>query len=131
MLQTHQDARARRLCSLDLGQSSQLCQHVRPVHTGSKFWWELHNGDCPRPVPTKCRSKDPFTAEQHHPKDGRRAVSLSRSPVIGYLAGLNKLKELEYLNLALNNISMIEGIEGCESLKKCLARPCDLSGLIA
>ena len=34
------------------------------------------------------------------------------------MEGLNKLKELEYLNLALNNISMIEGIEGCESLKK-------------
>ena len=35
-----------------------------------------------------------------------------------WLPGLNKLKELEYLNLALNNISKIEGIEGCESLKK-------------
>jgi len=34
------------------------------------------------------------------------------------MEGLNKLKELEYLNMALNNISMIEGISGCESLKK-------------
>lgn len=34
------------------------------------------------------------------------------------MEGLNKLKELEYLNLALNNISKIENIEGCESLKK-------------
>lgn len=34
------------------------------------------------------------------------------------MEGLNKLKELEYLNLALNNISMIEGIDGCESLRK-------------
>eukprot|EP00971_Amphidinium_carterae_P177835 3527039-Amphidinium_carterae.3 len=34
------------------------------------------------------------------------------------MEGLNKLKDLEYLNLALNNISIVEGIEGCESLKK-------------
>jgi len=34
------------------------------------------------------------------------------------MEGLNKLKELEYLNMALNNISMIEGISGCESLRK-------------
>ena len=34
------------------------------------------------------------------------------------MEGLNKLKELEYLNLALNNISKIENISGCESLKK-------------
>lgn len=34
------------------------------------------------------------------------------------MENLNKLKELEYLNLALNNISKIENIEGCESLKK-------------
>ena len=34
------------------------------------------------------------------------------------MENLNKLKELEYLNLALNNIKLIEGIEGCESLAK-------------
>ena len=34
------------------------------------------------------------------------------------MENLNKLKELEYLNLALNNISMIENIDGCESLCK-------------
>jgi len=34
------------------------------------------------------------------------------------MENLSKLKELEYLNLALNNISKIENIEGCESLKK-------------
>lgn len=34
------------------------------------------------------------------------------------MEGLNKLKELDYLNLALNNISKIEGIEACESLRK-------------
>ena len=32
------------------------------------------------------------------------------------MENLNKLKELEYLNLALNNLILIEGIEGCESL---------------
>jgi len=34
------------------------------------------------------------------------------------MENLSKLKELNYLNLALNNISMIENIEGCESLEK-------------
>jgi protein TilB len=34
------------------------------------------------------------------------------------MENLSKLKELEYLNLALNNISLIENIEGCESLRK-------------
>lgn len=38
--------------------------------------------------------------------------------VIGRMENLNKLKELDYLNLALNNISLIEGIERCESLRK-------------
>jgi protein TilB len=37
--------------------------------------------------------------------------------VIPRMENLNKLKELEYLNLALNNIAKIEGIERCESLK--------------
>lgn len=32
------------------------------------------------------------------------------------MENLSKLKELEYLNLALNNIHVIEGIEQCESL---------------
>jgi protein TilB len=31
---------------------------------------------------------------------------------------LNKLKELQYLNLALNNVQKIENLRGCESLKK-------------
>ncbi len=31
---------------------------------------------------------------------------------------MNRLKELEYFNLALNNISLIENLDGCESLKK-------------
>lgn len=37
--------------------------------------------------------------------------------IIPRMENLHKLKELEYLNLALNNISKIEGISGCESLK--------------
>lgn len=31
---------------------------------------------------------------------------------------LNKLKSLEYLNLAINNIERIENLEGLESLQK-------------
>ena len=31
---------------------------------------------------------------------------------------LGKLKKLEYLNLAVNNIERIENLEGCERLKK-------------
>ena len=38
--------------------------------------------------------------------------------IIGKLENLNKLKELDYLNMALNNIAIIENIEGCESLRK-------------
>lgn len=37
--------------------------------------------------------------------------------IIPRMENLNKLKELEYLNLALNNISKIENIQRCESLK--------------
>lgn len=45
-------------------------------------------------------------------------ILLLQNNIIPKMEGLSKLKELEYLNLALNNIGMIEGIEGCESLKK-------------
>ncbi|CEL92599.1 unnamed protein product [Vitrella brassicaformis CCMP3155] len=38
--------------------------------------------------------------------------------IIGRIENVRKLKELEYLNLALNNITIIENLEGCESLKK-------------
>ena len=37
--------------------------------------------------------------------------------VIPVMENLNRLKSLEYLNLALNNVSKIEGINRCESLK--------------
>ncbi|VDN98144.1 unnamed protein product [Rodentolepis nana] len=38
--------------------------------------------------------------------------------LISRIENLNRLKQLEYLNLALNNIEIIENLEGCESLKK-------------
>ncbi|VDK34529.1 unnamed protein product [Taenia asiatica] len=38
--------------------------------------------------------------------------------LISRIENINRLKELEYLNLALNNIEIIENLEGCESLKK-------------
>lgn len=31
---------------------------------------------------------------------------------------MSRLKCLKYLNLALNNIEIIEGLDGCESLEK-------------
>ena len=34
------------------------------------------------------------------------------------IENLNKLKELKYLQLAINNIKKIENLEGCESLEK-------------
>ena len=34
------------------------------------------------------------------------------------MEGLNKLKELEYVNFAVNSITLIEGLRGCESLQK-------------
>jgi len=37
--------------------------------------------------------------------------------IIEKFENLEKLKELEYLNIAVNNISVIEGLEGCESLQ--------------
>lgn len=45
-------------------------------------------------------------------------ICLLQNNIIPKMENLSKLKELEYLNLALNNVSKIEGIEGCESLKK-------------
>jgi protein TilB len=34
------------------------------------------------------------------------------------MENLNRLKKLEYVNLALNNIERIENVEGCEFLNK-------------
>ena len=38
--------------------------------------------------------------------------------IIEKLENLDKLKELEYLNLAVNSITKIENLEKCESLQK-------------
>ena len=32
------------------------------------------------------------------------------------MEGLSKLKDMHYLNIGLNNIKKIEGLDGCESL---------------
>eukprot|EP00741_Cyanophora_paradoxa_P008862 tig00001388_g8579.t1 len=38
--------------------------------------------------------------------------------LVGKLENLNRLKALKYLNMAVNNITKIEGLQGCESLEK-------------
>lgn len=45
-------------------------------------------------------------------------ILLLQSNLIAKIENLNKLKKLEYLNLALNNIEVIENLDGLESLKK-------------
>lgn len=45
-------------------------------------------------------------------------ILLLQNNLIPKMENLTKLKELNYLNLALNNIEVIEGLEGCESLEK-------------
>ena len=37
--------------------------------------------------------------------------------IIEKIENVDKLRELEYLNLAVNSVSMIEGLSNCESLK--------------
>ena len=41
-----------------------------------------------------------------------------QSNLIEKIEGLRKLKELEYLNMAVNSVKKIEGIRRCESLNK-------------
>jgi protein TilB len=45
-------------------------------------------------------------------------ILLMQSNLISKIENLNKLKNLEYLNLAINNIEKIENLEGLESLQK-------------
>ncbi|KAG8457132.1 hypothetical protein KFE25_012707 [Diacronema lutheri] len=45
-------------------------------------------------------------------------IVLLQANLIPRLENLNRLKKLEYLNVALNNITRIENLEGCESLNK-------------
>lgn len=45
-------------------------------------------------------------------------ILLLQNNLISKIENLTRLKELTYLNLALNNIEVIEGLEGSESLEK-------------
>ncbi|EPT30807.1 leucine rich repeat-containing protein [Toxoplasma gondii ME49] len=45
-------------------------------------------------------------------------ILLLQNNIIEKIENVQRLKELEYLNLALNNITRIENLGGCESLKK-------------
>lgn len=45
-------------------------------------------------------------------------ILLFQSNLISKIENVNKLKKLEYLNLAINNIERVENLEGLESLKK-------------
>ena len=45
-------------------------------------------------------------------------ILLLQNNIISKIENLNRLKKLEYLNLAINNIEFIENLEGLESLKK-------------
>ncbi|PFH33008.1 leucine rich repeat-containing protein [Besnoitia besnoiti] len=45
-------------------------------------------------------------------------ILLLQNNIIEKIENVQRLKELEYLNLALNNITKVENLKGCESLKK-------------
>lgn len=45
-------------------------------------------------------------------------ILLLQDNIIEKMENLNKMKELEYINLAVNSISVIEGLHDCESLRK-------------
>ncbi|XP_068621551.1 protein tilB [Battus philenor] len=45
-------------------------------------------------------------------------ILLMQNNLIAKIENLNKLKHLQYLNLALNNIEIIENLDRCESLNK-------------
>jgi protein TilB len=48
----------------------------------------------------------------------RLRILYLQSNLISKIEGLHRLKDLEYLNLALNNVTMIENLESCEKLNK-------------
>ena len=56
--------------------------------------------------------------------DQRVSLSLSLCACVcvcricAYTENLNRLKYLRYLNVSLNNITVIENLDGCESLEK-------------
>ena len=41
-----------------------------------------------------------------------------QSNLISHIENVGRLKKLEYLNLALNNITLVENLHGCETLNK-------------
>lgn len=45
-------------------------------------------------------------------------ILLLQANLIPKLENVHRLKKLEYLNVALNNITVVENLEGCESLNK-------------
>lgn len=45
-------------------------------------------------------------------------ILLLQNNLIERIENLHQLKKLEYLNLALNNITLVENLHGCESLRK-------------
>jgi len=45
-------------------------------------------------------------------------IILMQNNLIDKIEGCTKFKELEYLNLAVNNVKKIEGLRRCESLRK-------------
>jgi protein TilB len=56
-----------------------------------------------------------------------KAENQKRTTIINFISvyatcviseNVSRLKKLEYLNLALNNIERLENLEGCESLQK-------------
>eukprot|EP00472_Partenskyella_glossopodia_P006027 CAMPEP_0197540744 /NCGR_PEP_ID=MMETSP1318-20131121/66770_1 /TAXON_ID=552666 /ORGANISM="Partenskyella glossopodia, Strain RCC365" /LENGTH=395 /DNA_ID=CAMNT_0043099833 /DNA_START=146 /DNA_END=1333 /DNA_ORIENTATION=- len=48
----------------------------------------------------------------------RLKILYLQNNLIPKIENLRRLKDVEYLNLALNNIKLIQGLESCESLKK-------------
>lgn len=51
-------------------------------------------------------------------KIGEFVLEKNENITNSFSENLNKLKKLQYLNLAINNIEKIENLQGCESLEK-------------
>lgn len=45
-------------------------------------------------------------------------ILMLQNNLISKMENLSRLKELTYLNLALNNVTLVENVDGCESLEK-------------
>lgn len=55
-------------------------------------------------------------------------ILMLQNNLISKMENLSRLKELTYLNLALNNVTLVENVDGCESLEK-LDLTCNFIGL--